>query len=640
MNFLRLSANELLSSKGKIFFNHADKSEYGAAYQKNEKCTLSLYLPRKLGATEVEVIILSEDLNEVFFTVKAQYLDFSGEFDVYSVNLPLDKTGVGLFFGKIKIKTLIGAVYAHKNSDELAFSIDPLATAFQLTVSDFLYDAPSDKFGGIIYHIFVDRFAKGKNPPKRNDAIMIEDWYSEIPEYPEYPGAYLENNTFFGGTLWGIAEKLDHIKSLGVNLIYLSPIFEAYSNHKYDTGDYMKIDEGFGGEEAFINLIKEAEKRGIGIILDGVFNHTGADSVYFNKFNKYSDIGAYQSKDSHYFSWYDFQDHPNKYTSWWGIEILPRINPSVKSCEAFLLGVVQKYAKMEIRGFRLDVADELSDEFIAKIKATLESEIENSILYGEVWEDASNKIAYDVRKKYYLGKELDGVMNYPARRAIISFLRSGETAELNYLFHEVIPNAPKRIRDAQMNLLGTHDTERIITVLGGEDSGGKSNDYLLSARLNENEKKLAKERLYMAYAISATLPGIPSVFYGDEAGLEGYSDPFNRRSFPWGYEDEEILNFYKKIGKIRNENSVYRQGSFKPLLTNSDFLIFERREKDLLFITAVNNSNKIQKLEFKKDANALIGDYKARVIDVSPYSVEIIKTDAKSFLFSNVKGLK
>ncbi len=630
MNFLRLSEHDISTVRGKLVFNHSQKDEYGTAYEISEKCSLSVFIPRRLGATKVEIVISND--NEEIYRCFAQYIDFSGESDLYSVKLSPKNLGVGLFFGKIKLKTLFGDVYAYKCCDELRFTKES-CNGFQLTVSDFSYDAPSDKYGGIIYHVFVDRFARGGSYPKRTDMIMIDDWYSEIPEYPAYPGAHLENNTFFGGTLKGITKKLDHIKELGVNLIYLSPIFKAYSNHKYDTGDYMTVDEAFGGEEALAELIAESKRRGIGIILDGVFNHTGADSIYFNKFGKYDSLGAYQSKNSPYYSWYDFKIHPDKYTSWWGIEILPRINPNIKSCESFLLSVVEKYAKMGIKGLRLDVADELSDEFISKIKYTLNKENPKAMLFGEVWEDASNKIAYDVRKKYYLGSELDGVMNYPLRKAIISFLKFGDTNELKYLFYEVIQNAPKRIRNAEMNLLGTHDTERILTVLGGECAEGKTNNYLVNVRLNASEKAIAKKRLFMAYAICATLPGIPTVFYGDEAGLEGYSDPFNRRTYPWGREDTEILKFYKKIGRIRQKNSVYNEGGFLPHLISENLLIFDRFENKTHLITAVNNSENSIKLIFKKNAEALISDYSAHKIIIPPHSVEIIKTDKPNFNF-------
>lgn len=631
MDFLRLSQSELLNARGKLVFIHTDKSDSGGAFELSEKCSLLLLLPVRLGATEVEIEVFNESFGELKLKRQAVFEDLKGKYDVYSARFPLTLLGIGLFFGKIRLKTLVGYVYAKKIHDELIFTVDTAATAFQLTVSEFKYSAPQDAYGGIIYHIFVDRFSRGGNVIKRDDAVMIEDWHSEIPEYPKYPGAYLENNSFFGGTLFGVIDKLDYLKSLGVSLIYLSPIFKSYSNHKYDTGDYMTVDESFGGEKALAELISKANERGIGIILDGVFNHTGADSIYFNKFRKYDSVGAYQTKDSPYFEWYDFQNHPDKYTCWWGIDILPRINPNNSSCREYLLSVVRKYAKMGIKGFRLDVADELSDDFISEIKRVLDEEKPSSILYGEVWEDASNKIAYGERKRYYLGRELDGVMNYPVRSAIISFLKYHDTEKIKYLFFDVFPNAPKRIRDLEMNLVGTHDTERILTALGGEESDGKTNEYLLSARLSTSGKDTARKLLFMSYAICATLPGIPSVFYGDEAGVQGYKDPFNRRTYPWGKEDKKILDFYKKIGKIRCENSVYARGGFKPLFINGDVLVFERYEGDLRFITAVNNSNKNFKFSFKNVASALISKQKRKAVELSPFSVEIIKTTDKSF---------
>jgi glycosidase len=454
-----------------------------------------------------------------------------------------------------------------------------------------------------------------------------------------YPGAPLKNNHFYGGTLWGITEKLDYFKSLGVNTLYLSPIFDAASNHKYDTGDYMSIDSMFGGEEAFLDLLAKAKEKGIGIILDGVFNHTGSDSLYFNREGHYDSVGAYQSPMSDYFTWYDFQDFPNKYTSWWGIDILPRIHPDKPSCRKYFVGkggVIEKYARLGIDGFRLDVADELSDNFIAEIKKKLNCYNKESVLYGEVWEDASNKIAYDVRKKYYLGNELDGVMNYPVRKGIIDYLTTYNSSSLAYALTDVIDNAPKRIRDMQMNLLGTHDTERILTVLGGERSDGRSNEYLSQKKMNDLERGTAKRRLRMAYVILATIPGIPAIFYGDEAGLEGYHDPFNRLPYPWGREDNNLINYFRMIGSIRQNNEVYKEGEFKLLYIDPNVLAYERIDKKYAYITLVNNSKQYLRVEFSSPAIAMVSDDNKQTLtsfDLPAYTAQIFKIERDNYIY-------
>lgn len=633
MNFLRLSAQDILSCAGKLRFFHNQGCNNSGAYEISEKCKINVFVPRRLGAKSLTLSIFNENKTEKKEIICAKWLDFSEGYDKYEISISPRTLGAGLYFGILKFDTIIGEVFAKRDGDLLVFSDKEPDNTFQLTVSDFLFEAPKEKYGGIIYHIFVDRFYRSGNIKPSSDVEMVEDWHSEIPEFPKYPGAFIKNNYFYGGNLYGIAEKLDYIASLGVNTIYLSPIFKALSNHKYDTGDYMQVDSMFGGDEALKHLIIEAKKLGIGIILDGVFNHTGSDSIYFNKLGNYNELGAYQSKESKYYEWYDFQVFPNKYTCWWGIDILPRINPDVESCGNFFVGdggVIEKYAKMGIDGFRLDVADELSDEFIKKIKKKLNEEKKNSILYGEVWEDASNKIAYGKRKKYYLGQELDGVMNYPAREAIISFLKYNEITAMNHLLNSVIPNAPKRIRDAQMNLLGTHDTERILSILGGDSHDGKTNTELSHFTLTKQEYNTAVLRLKMAYTFISTLPGIPTIFYGDEAGLEGYSDPFNRKTYPWGRENSDILEFYRKIGKIRIENKVYQTGEFQVIYISPTLLIYKRFDENSNFITVINNSEKCFSITFSNKAFFNICGKECKEYVLNPFSAEIINAKSNS----------
>lgn len=597
-----------------------------------------LSLPRHAGATNVSLELFSESGDHVADIALTEEISPNSLIDRFvSEEVSLK---AGLWFYRYRIDTACGRLYGGYSGDSdgecerVYLTPDEDVRKFQMTVSDFLYKAPRERYGGIIYHIFVDRFNRGGNVKIRPDAVMIDDWYGGITEFPEYPGAPLKNNTFFGGTLWGVIDKLDYISSLGANTIYLSPVFESVSNHKYDTGNYMKVDEMFGGDDALDTLIRKAAERGIGIILDGVFNHTGADSLYFNRYGRYGDGGAYNTKSSPYYPWYEFQHYPDKYTCWWGIEILPRINPDFPTCFDYFCGengVIAKYAQMGIAGFRLDVADELSDGFIGRIKQRLNEINPGSILYGEVWEDASNKIAYGKRKTYYQGRELDGVMNYPLRDGIISYFTGGGIEKLRYALTDIMYNAPKRIRDAQMNLLGTHDTERILTMLGGEPSDGYSNRELSIKRMTPAERKNGIRRLKMAYTLLCTVPGIPTVYYGDEAGVEGYKDPFNRLPFPWGYECGELLDHYRKTGNIRRTSPVYAEGEFRLITLTTDTLLFARYADKSFYFTCINNSpNEVSLLSSHRMTELYTGDT-GKEFKISPYTAAILTCNSETF---------
>lgn len=632
-NLFRISPGEALYGVGEIIYTHDGKDTSSSAYEIEEKAIIKLKIPRSLGAKEIKINFFDEYFSTHLMSFNAVWSDFISKYDIYIVSVPLEKLKSGLYFYNIEIDSAVGKVYGYNKCDALCFSASASTQAFQFSVSDFKYNAPEKYYGGIIYHIFVDRFYRGKNTCVKKSGYLVKDWGSPIPEYPEYPGAPIKNNYFYGGNIWGIIDKLDYIKSLGVTIIYLSPIFEASSNHKYDTADYMRVDKEFGGDEALGRLITNANKKGISVILDGVFNHTGSDSIYFNKYGNQQSLGAYQSQDSEYYTWYDFKSYPEDYTSWWGIDILPRINPDNPKCKNYFVGsggVIEKYAKMGVSGFRLDVVDELSDAFTESIKKVLNHYVETPLLYGEVWEDASNKVAYGKRKRYYLGSELDGVMNYPLRRGIISFLRNSKTEELYYALTEVTNNAPKRIRDLQMNIIGTHDTERIITVLGGESSEEKSNSYLATCRMNDSEYKIGKRRLMLAYTMLSTLPGLPCIFYGDEAGLEGYSDPFNRRTFPWGNEDSELLIHYRKLGEIRHNNSVYKTGDFKLLYLDSEVLIFSRNDSYNSYITIINNRKTQLNITFSNSSLSLFTMKKSKLFSIQSECSLIVKAKRNS----------
>lgn len=433
------------------------------------------------------------------------------------------------------------------------------------TVTDEQYPAPSFLDNGIIYQVFVDRFARGGNVPVREDAVYC-DW-DDTPEYKRNEKGELKNNTLFGGTLWGVAEKLDYIAALGAGSIYLSPICKAYSNHKYDTDDYLTVDPSFGGDEALQHLINEAEKRGIKIILDGVFNHVGEHSVYFTS--------AVSDPASPYRDWFSFSRYPDEYDCWWGCRNLPKTvkNPSFRRfiCNS----VIPKYMEMGIGGFRLDVVDEYSNEFTHEICAAVKRADERACIIGEVWEDASTKVAYGESKDYFQGHSLDSVTNYPFRDGIIRFFRYGDISALSGALAYQLNHYPKSKLLRLMNTLGTHDTPRIITALAGDERDMSASEAAVY-RMTDEEYSLGVQRLCAAYALLVSLPGTPCLYYGDEAGMQGKSDPFNRYPYPWGKEDKNILSFFKKSGMLRKENPVISRGDTEILYSENGVFAFER----------------------------------------------------------------
>ncbi len=472
---------------------------------------------------------------------------------------------------------------------------------FLLTVYSEDYATPEWFKGGVMYQIFPDRFCKEGSMPDITGRVRRTDW-GGIPSYRPNENGKVLNNDFFGGNFKGIASKLPYLQSLGVTIIYLNPIFEAASNHRYDTSDYMKIDPFLGDEKGFQELVNAARKHGIRVILDGVFNHTGDDSVYFNKYGNYPSIGAYQSKASPYYSWYSFQEFPDKYSSWWGIDILPEVNENSEDYQRFIFdkgGVLKKWLGFGIGGYRLDVADELPDFFLKKLRKSVKEEDPEAIIIGEVWEDAANKIAYSKRREYLQGYELDSVMNYPLKDGIIRYMQTGNALELLNTIHVLLNHYPKQTVDCLMNILGTHDTARILTVLGGIYCQNKEEMAAKSAYLSEKEKQHAINKLKMAAVLQYTLPGVPCLYYGDENGMEGHIDPFCRQCFDWKHLNEDLIGFYSMLGNIRKKyHDIFKDGEFETLKI-SESLIFYKRIKDNenIYVYA-NNSSSIYQLEF------------------------------------------
>jgi cyclomaltodextrinase / maltogenic alpha-amylase / neopullulanase len=476
---------------------------------------------------------------------------------------------------------------------------------------------------GIIYQIFVDRFYNGNpqgiiNNPKKN-SFIYGDWYDD-PLYVKDSAGKVLRWDFFGGNLEGVIKKLSYIKSLGVTVIYLNPIFEASSNHKYDTADYMKIDPMFGDEEKFKELCTKAGELDIKIILDGVFSHTGADSVYFNKFGNYNSIGACQSQNSPYFKWYNFKEYPDKYDCWWGFETQPNTNELEESYTNFIIkdedSVIGKWMRAGAYGWRLDVADELPDEFIRLLKTRIKELNKDSVLIGEVWEDASNKISYGTKRKYFFGEELDSVTNYPFRDMIINFIKGYISSELfKRKIMSLKENYPEENFYALMNLLGTHDTERILSLLG------------------EDEKSIKLFKL--AVALQMSLPGVPLIYYGDEAGLRGSRDPENRKTYPWDKENIDIQEWYKKLTAIRNSLTLMRKGDIHFISSKEEVLVFKRSINNEVLYVLVNRGNKIVNVDIAIDEGSyeeLINIEKLWIKDQGTYDVMLDPLSVKILL--------
>ena len=572
-----------------------DASDMGA-FSFGTVITFTLHLPRRLGAAAV-VLRLCRD-GEAFFDTPLSFVSTKYGEDRYELTLDTatlcGEQDFGLFYYHFLFLRGQDTLFTDSiNNVDFTLS-EHEGRSFRLLVHTPDFKTPDWFAGSTMYHIFVDRFCRGEGyAPLREGATLEEDWENGIPQFAAYPGAPLANDRFFGGNLWGVAKKLDYLNSLGVTVLYLSPIFEAASNHKYDTGDYERVDAAFGGEEALSHLLAKAKEYGIRIILDGVFNHTGDDSRYFNRRGRYDALGAYQSPDSPFANWYSFKRFPDEYECWWGIPILPRINSRLPEVRAYLAGhdgIAASRVRQGVAGWRLDVADELSDEFLDDLRVSLHAvSDEQPIIIGEVWENAAEKMAYGRRRRYFSGKQLDSVMNYPFRNGILSFVRDGDAATLYNVLTELYSSYPRCVCHCLMNLLGTHDTERILTVLGDSElGGGRSNAELAVARLSPEQRQKAIRRLKIALTVQFTVFGVPSVFYGDEAGMEGYHDPFCRFPFPWGREEQTLVEAVRFLGRLRLENDCLSDGEFRVIYHDAHAIAYERCRNGNRLLVAAN----------------------------------------------------
>ena len=517
--------------------------------------------------------------NEIL-TVPLRWSGLDGDRDLFSG--ALDTTGyLGLVWYSFQLERLDGKTLELPER--------------QLTVYDGAVEVPAWFGEGVTYQIFPDRFRRTSIPDPTGmvgGRSVHTGWFEEPVWRPDERGE-VRNRDFFGGSLAGVMEKLDYLQSLGVETLYFCPVFEAPENHRYGTGDYEKIDPMLGTEEDFRTLCQAAHRLGMKVMLDGVFNHQGFVSRYFNGDGSYDSVGAAQSQDSPYYKWYNFSHWPDRYDSWWGIYSLPAVNESEPTYRDYIFGgeqsIVRRWLRAGADAWRLDVADELPDDFVHGVHQAARETNPQAVVLGEVWEDGSTKIAYGVRRKHILGGHCDGLMNYPFRNALLAWLMGGDAAHFRDAMETLRENYPPFAWRSAMNFLGTHDTPRILTLLGvGGDGQDHDKDWRAAYRMTESQYLLGRTKLMLGALVLFAFPGSPTVYYGDEAGMEGFEDPVNRRSFPWGREDQALQAWYTALGRARRELAPLRRGELLWDRAEGRLLAFRRRWEGQEVLAAVN----------------------------------------------------
>lgn len=570
--------------------------------REGELCQIRIDIPVSCCTLDVWLLLNNDHTGEeIRVSLLPQKVD--GAYDVFACEFSIDTAG--LYFYKFFIHTKESDFELYKEG--IYDTNIGAGDMWQLSCCPKDFSVPKSFQGKVMYQIFPDRFFKYGDCDlgHKLQPFYIHQNKNDIPDFAANEQGKVLNCDFFGGNLKGIEKKLAYIKKLGVSVIYLNPIFKAYSNHRYDTCDYKTIDPMLGTTEDFVSLCNEAHKMGIKIILDGVFSHTGSNSIYFDKEHIFGN-GALSNECSPYKSWYNFEHYPDKYDAWWGIETLPAVNEIDDGYLDYIIrdkdSVIAHWLRLGADGFRLDVADELPDEFIYLLRKRVKEIKPDSFVVGEVWEDASNKISYDKRRKYFVGAELDSVMNYVFKNAIIAFVTGKITAnDFSNEIMTIAENYPADSLNSLMNSLSTHDTARILTSLSGCDYP-ESKEAQSCHNLSKDEYNIAVSRLFTAAFLQYVLPGMPCIYYGDEIGMQGFGDPFCRGYFKWDEKDENILCLFEKLGNIKNRYKSLQYGSID-IKSNGEILTLKRIFEGENFTAVINMSDETYVID---DKNAFI----------------------------------
>ena len=551
------------------------KTPFGAV-PAGQTVTWRLTVPERLGYVDPHLVLTKDREDPVHYR-----MNFDGQTPgVNHFVFQLAPTTSGLYFYHFDLYTDFRKIYRTANGEGELTWVNGLD--WQLTVYEPDFKTPDWIKDGTMYQIFPDRFYEGvpNKPLPFADRIYRPDKTGEPYFWPNEQSEGYLNMDYYGGDFAGIQQKLPYLEELGITCIYLNPIFEAHANHRYNTANYLKADPLLGTNEDFAALCAEAKKHGIRIILDGVFSHTGSDSLYFNREGRYGPGGAYRDRNSPYRSWYDFDSgYVGGYRSWWGFETLPEVNEETPSYVEFITGpggVIDTWLRRGAAGFRLDVADELPDEFIEKVRAAVKRVSPEKFLLGEVWEDATTKFGFNKRRTYLLGKGLDSVMNYPFKNAVLDFVKGKPAEQAMTEILTICEHYPAPAMDTALNFLSTHDTERALTVIADEPANDRGRAWQSGRCVTGDAYEEGLLRLRMAYAIIYTLPGVPCLYYGDEIAMQGYRDPFNRAFFRWDAHEQRLLPVLAQLAQLRHTCEAFRTGQLRVLRAEDGILHYQR----------------------------------------------------------------
>ena len=512
-------------------YNISSHTDPVGAVDENSYITYTFEVAQNVYASKVFFVFNPDGLYKSH-KLEMKFAGFWGGYKQYQLSVKYPSKG--LFWYHFEVESVNSLLVQRKGDGDDLEIAKSSTNGFPQLVTDGEELSKLSPMSGIIYHVFVDRFNRSGKVKSREGMILKENWNDPLTETNDFD---IINKECYGGNLKGIVDKLDYLKSLNVSIIYLSPIFYAESNHKYNTADFKKIDPMFGTKKDLQELIDKAKEKGMQVILDGVFNHVGSDSIYFNKNGKFDEVGAYQSTTSKYFNWFNFYEPPNNYECWWNIKSLPCVNEASPEYRKFICGkggVIENYMNMGLGGFRLDVVDELGDDLLGAICKKIYECKEDALVVGEVWEDASTKIAYGNRRKYFWGEQLNSVTNYPLKNAILNYLKTGDATDYYKTYRMVEQRYPFFVRNNLMNIVGTHDTSRLANEI----------------RAISYDKQF--EYTKIATLLQYTFIGLPTVFYGDEVGTTNIKGENSRTPYPWGNENQKILDWYKQLGQLRS----------------------------------------------------------------------------------------